>query len=113
MALKPESVAATATSGELALTAPSNSDGRIRVLYIQAHFSGTHSSENFTITKNDGTGATYDTTLYSVNLSTDDVRDIFWEPTTDLKIEDGDAIDVAFANTNNRTFGAKIVFEYI
>ena len=113
MALKPESVAATATSGAIALTAPEDSNARIRVLYVQAHFVGAHASENFTITKDDGTGATYDTVLYSLDLRTDSTSDLYWEPTTDLKIEAGDAIDVAFANTNNRTYGVKIVFEYI
>ncbi len=65
-------------------------------------------SESFTITLNALVGSEYDTLLYTLNLSTDSTTDIVWMPDQPLWLQPGDAIDVAFANTDGNTYGVLI-----
>ena len=76
-------------------------------------------SENFTVTldANDDPGAQeYDTTLLSLDLSTDSVTDLVITPEQDglpKLYETGDAIDIAWPNTETRTYGLRIVGKLI
>lgn len=65
-------------------------------------------SEIFTITLNSVAGSDYDTLLYSLNLSTGSTTDVLWFPDQPLWLQPGDAIDVAFANTDGNTYGVLI-----
>lgn len=73
-------------------------------------------SENFTVTLNATDGAAYDTLLFSLDLSTDSVTDLVLTPEDDglpKLFATGDAIDVAWANTETRTYGLRIVGKLI
>ena len=65
-------------------------------------------SENFTITLNANAGAAYDVLLYSLDLSAGSTTDLVWFPDEQLLLEGGDAIDVAYTNTDSRTYGLQI-----
>lgn len=66
-------------------------------------------SENFTITLNANDGSAYDTVLRSVDLSAASTVDLLYQPDSPLLCESGDAIDVAYTNTDMGTFGLRIV----
>ena len=87
-----------------------NSDTPCVVRNIRLHMSAAPTtSENFTITLNDKTGAAYDTVLFSSDLSVASVTDILYaEP---IYLEAGDYVDIAFANTDTGTYGLTILAE--
>lgn len=70
-------------------------------------------SENYTITLNANAGAAYDVLLYSLDLSAVSVTDLVWFPDAPLLLEAGDAIDVAYANTDTKTYGVQITMEAV
>lgn len=65
-------------------------------------------SENLTITLNANAGDTYDILLYDQDMSALAVTSLIWYPPEEQWLEPGDAIDVAFTNTDARTFGSQI-----
>lgn len=65
-------------------------------------------SENFVIALDAVAGAEYDTTLYSVNLSTASTTDVVWWPDQPLYLTAGDKLTVTYANTDARTYGVQI-----
>jgi len=80
-----------------------------RILSVSCNFSiAPTTSENFTITINDVLGPAYDLLLYTLDPSAAATSDILWQPDEELMLVGGDALDVAFANTDGRTWG--IVF---
>ncbi|MHC4946523.1 MAG: hypothetical protein ACYTG7_26220 [Planctomycetota bacterium] len=71
-------------------------------------------SENFTVTLNavEAAGGVYDTVLVTQDLSTDSVVDLVLTPEEDglpKLYATGDSIDVAWPNTETRTYGLRIV----
>src|SRR3990167_5740106 len=63
--------------------------------------------ESVTLNANDG--AAYDTLLQSVDLSAAATTDLVYKPDGGpLLCESGDAIDVAWANTDTKTYGLRI-----
>lgn len=66
-------------------------------------------SEVLTITLNANDGVAYDTVLLSQDLSANAVVDLLWLPSAPVLCENGDAIDIAFTNTDVRTYGLRIV----
>ena len=65
-------------------------------------------SENFTITLDANAGAAYDVLLYSLDLSAGSTTDLVWFPDEPLYLEGGDALDVAYANTDVGTYGLQL-----
>jgi len=65
-------------------------------------------SENLTITLNANAGAAYDTVLYTVDPSVLAVTSLLWQPDEPLYLQGGDAVDVAYTNTDTRTYGVQI-----
>ena len=78
---------------------------------VTCHFnSAPTTSEDFTITLNAKAGAVYDAVLMRVNLALAAGVDIAWLPDGGPRLcEAGDAIDVAFPNSNAKTYGLRIV----
>lgn len=99
---------------------PSNLGNRpFKILGIRLHFdSAPSTSENFTVTLNDGNGAAYDTVLYKRDLSVGSVTDLVLDR-SDLHLDEGhmfkktDQIDIAFTNTDTNTYGLVIEYELL
>jgi hypothetical protein len=70
-------------------------------------------SENFTITLDAVTGPEYDTLLYSLDLAAGATTDLLWQPDGDFFVQGGDQIDVAWTNSNGRTWGLLITAEVV
>jgi hypothetical protein len=79
---------------------------------VTCHFSAAPTtSENLTVTLNAVAGAAYDTVLCKVNPAAGSLTDIVYLPDVPLLCQAGDVVDVAFANTNTKTYGVRIVTE--
>lgn len=77
---------------------------------VTVHFSSAPTtSENLTITINANDGSDYDTVILSRDPSLTSDTDILFLPESPVLCESGDAIDVAYTNTDGRTFGLRIV----
>jgi len=70
-------------------------------------------SENLTITLDANAGSEYDTLLYSLDLSAGSTTALAWFPDEPMLLEGGDAIDVAYANTDSGTFGVQITAQMV
>jgi hypothetical protein len=70
-------------------------------------------SENFTIVWNMNAGPIFDLLLYTLDPSAGSTTDILWQPDEELILVGGDAIDVAFANTDAANYGATITFKAV
>ena len=80
-----------------------------QVISVSCKFStAPTTSEAFTITLDANAGAAYDTVLYTVDPSTTAVTSLVWQPEGPLYLEGGDAVDVAYTNTDTRTYGVQI-----
>ena len=89
------------------VTVPASATYRLVSVTMHADAAAT-TSENFTITLNANAGAAYDTLLYTLDLSAASTVNLVWYPDEMLLLEGGDAVDVAFANTDTDTYGVQI-----
>jgi len=68
-------------------------------------------SEDFTVTKNAGAGAAYDTLIYTKDLSTLSSPNVYFSTQPEeFVFEDGDTLDFAFTNTSLNTYGLQIKY---
>jgi hypothetical protein len=85
-----------------------------RLIRVTVHFGvAPVTSQDLTVTLNALAGAAYDTVLYRENPSVGALTDISFEPEDDQVFQNGDQIDVAYTNTDGRTYGAEIVVEAV
>lgn len=102
----------TSATGSGAITASHAVSSWERILSVTLHFSSAPTtSQSFTITLDANDGASYDTLLFSIDPSVSSITDLVWFPDGDLVCEDGDAIDLAYTNTDGRTYGVQITTE--
>ena len=85
--------------------------------HISLHLSAAGTTtENFTVNLDAADGAEYDTNLFTLNLATDSIVDLVLTPEDDglqKLYEAGDAITIAWPNTETRTYGVRIVGELV
>jgi len=83
-----------------------------RLVSVSCKFSAAPTtSQNYTITLNANAGAAYDVLLYTVDPSATSITTMLWQPDEPLYLVGGDAIDVAYTNTDTRTYGVQITVE--
>ena len=93
----------------IATTATVPSGRSYQVISVSCKFStAPTTSEPFTVTLDANAGAAYDTLLYTVDPSVTAVTSLLWQPERPLYLEGGDALDVAYTNTDTRTYGVQI-----
>lgn len=77
---------------------------------VTTHFSSAPTtSQDLTVTLNANDAVEYDTVLSSEDPSATSATDIFYGPESPILCESGDAIDVAYTNTDGVTYGLRIV----
>lgn len=91
----------------VSMAVPTSATYRLISVTMHADAAAT-TSEEFTITLNSRAGAAYDVPLYALDLSAASTVNVVWYPDEMLLLEGGDAIDVAFANTDTDTYGVQI-----
>ena len=85
-----------------------------RLLAVLLHLSAAPTtSENFTVTVDAGDGAAYDTVLHKEDLSVGSVTDLIIPFGKGYEFAPNDEIDIAYTNTDVRTYGLRIVYELI
>ena len=67
--------------------------------------------EYFTITRDSSGGANYDVVWYRLDPAVVPTIDLVWQPDGKLLLFGGDALDVAWANVQGRTWGLTITVE--
>jgi len=77
---------------------------------VRVHLSAAGGAvEDLTITVDGGvTAAVYDTLLFTQAMAA--VTDIVWTPDAPIHLEGRDVLDIAYANSNTRTYGVEIIF---
>lgn len=99
-------------SGAIAVSVAVTADTRL--VSASIHFSSAPTtSENLTVKLNAATGAAYDTLLLKRNPSTNSETDLIFIPDEAFYLVSGDAIDVDFANTDQRVYGVQVVMESV
>lgn len=98
-------------SGAIALaTAPA---AIFRLLRVELHLDAAPTQETFTVTLDAGDGAAYDVVLYSENMATDTPTDIIIPFGDGYEFEADDEIDLAWTNTDGKTYGVRVVYELL
>ena len=94
---------------DASMTVPAGCHYELLSVTLHLNAAGT-TSEDFTITLDANAGHVYDALLYSVDLSAASTTDVVWVPSGPwpLILEGGDAVDVAWFNTEGRTYGVEI-----
>jgi hypothetical protein len=96
------------------LSAPVPVSSTYRVMSVMLHLNAAPTtSENFTVTLNSHHGAVYDTLQYTLDLSAAAVVDLVWQPDEEVELVGGDALDVAYTNTDVRTYGLVITMKAV
>lgn len=87
---------------------------KFRLLRVELHLSAAPTtSEDFTITLDAGDGSAYDVVLYTRDLSVGSVTDLVVPFGDGYEFEADDEIDVAYTNTDTKTYGLRLVYELI
>ena len=93
----------------IAVSGTAQARGPRRLLSVRTHFGGTPTtSENFTITLNSNAGTAYDTILVKNDLAAGSVTDLVYVPDEKIDLSAGDAIDVAYPNTDTKQYGVEL-----
>ena len=79
---------------------------------IRLHLSAAGGAvEDLTVVLDSGVAAAYDVVLLTQAMET--VSDVVWQPTRPLIFSADDEIDIAYTNTNTRTWGLEIYWSPI
>ncbi len=105
------------TAGSGAVDIDTSFGAAWELLSITVHLSAAGTTaENFTIVLDANDGVAYDTTIYSLDLSTDSVTDLVLTPAGDelpRYYESGDELNIDWPNTEDRTYGIRIVYRLL
>jgi len=96
----------------VSLAVPNNNTYRLHSASCKFDAAPT-TSENFTITLDANAGPAYDILLYTVDPAAAAATSLLWQPDQPLLLEAGDQIDIAYTNTDGRTYGVQITSEVV
>ena len=97
-------------TGAAALALSTTEAGKFKLISITVRFNiAPVTSQNLTVTLNALDGAAYDTVLRSLDPSASALTSFFVDYGDGLICESGDQMDLAFTNTDVRTYGARVV----
>ena len=103
----------TAT-GSAAIAEAVTSIAPFRLLRIEVKFSSAPStSQNFTVTLDAGDDSEYDALIDSVDPSVGSQTTLIFKYGKGYEYEADDEIDIAWTNTDTRTYGLRVIYELI
>lgn len=83
-----------------------------RLVSVGVHLSAAPTSAgSITVTLDAGQGSDYDTLLQTASLV--GVTDYVWLPDEDYFLVGGDAVNVAYANPDHRTYGVRVTLKAV
>lgn len=102
-------------TGAAAVAMAMNPGSNCRIVMVTIKFSAAPTtSESITFTLNSNEGAAYDTVLYTRDPSTSAATSIVWIPDDrGVELVFGDTFDIAYTNTDTRTYGVQIYYELL
>lgn len=84
----------------------------VEVVSVTVKFSAAPTTaQNLTITLDSDAGNEFDTLLYSVDPSVGSVTSIVWWPDEPFYLHPGDALKLAYTNTDTRTYGVTVTLK--
>lgn len=81
---------------------------RVALEEVRFHLSAAGGAGNFTVTLDSGTNAALDLEMHSVDMTS--AKDVHWVPVRPIMLRASDAIDFAFANASDRTYGLEMIW---
>ena len=93
-------------TGAVSTTLAPNVNWKLEALKI--HLSAAGGAGNLTATSDNGQGAAYDTIHLTQDMTS--VTDFVWQPDRPIEFAAGDELDIAWTNTNGRTYGLELQF---
>ena len=82
---------------------------RWALLEIRIHLdAASATAENFTVTLDSVGGAAYDAVLFSQDMNA--VTNLVWHPDLGRIFMPGDELDLAWTNTNTKTYGIEVIW---
>jgi hypothetical protein len=101
-------VATGAAAIAASLTVPAGKTYQLDAITLALSTAPTTAGD-LTVTLNAAVGAAYDALLYTVDPSATAMTSLVWQPNVPTFLEAGDALDVAYANADLRTYGLRIM----
>jgi len=102
-----ERIFVSRTTGAVALSTTVSPAAECQILSVSIHLgSASATAENLTITLDSLGGAAYDVVLDAQDMNT--VADYIWQPSTPFFLANGDALALAWANSNTETYGLEV-----
>jgi hypothetical protein len=101
-------------AGAIATTMTVPVGATYRLVSVSLHFDiAPVTNENLTFTLNAQAGAAYDFLLYSIDPAAVAMTDLLWMPDEEIFLVGSDAVDVAYTNTDTRTYGVQITMKAV
>ena len=101
-------------TGAAAIALVVNPGYRFKLLRIDLHLSAAPTtSQSLTATVDSGLGAAYDTVIYSRDLTVGSLTDLVVEFDGSFVYEADDHIDIAWTNTDTKTYGIVVTCERV
>lgn len=96
----------THTSGAISLSLAEGVP--VEILEVRLALDSAGGAGSFTITINDADGTLLDTVLVTQDMTS--ATDVHWLPVRPVALASGDSLDCAYANSNNKDYGCKILY---
>ncbi len=101
------------TTGAAAVDITLKPGQQFKIIEVRVHLSAAGGSGNLTVTvdsgENSSTGTEYDTVLKTQDMTS--IEDLMYQPSHPFYLDVDDAIKIAWANSNTRTYGITVVYE--
>lgn len=101
-------ICTTRATGSAAIAATLAPGRAFQLTEIRVHLSAAGVAGNLTVNMDSAGGTAYDTNLLTQDMST--VVNLVWQPDKPMYFENGDEVDVIWANASARTYGVE--FKY-
>lgn len=95
-------------TGALAIASTLEPAQMFQLEEMRIHLSAAGASGNLTVTLDANAGATYDTILFTQDMTS--IVDLHWQPTRPINFTSGDKLVVAWANAGTKTYGLEMIW---
>jgi len=100
---------ATAANGAISSTLyPTDVSRGWQLEIVKLHLSAVGGAGDFTITIDANAGSTYDTVIFTQDMTS--ATDVVWIPERPIFLRSGDKLIFAYTNANNRAYGLEVAW---
>lgn len=110
LATDPQKGGTVVSTGAAAIASTFTPVRNVYVKSVRVHLSAAATQDTLTIVVDSDKGTAYDAVVVSQAMA--GYADLVWLPDGEFLLEKGDALDVNFTNTDTRTYGVEIAYEY-